>query len=166
MEITKEIDKNPSNLQPISSFEMGRNDVNVVCTRGKITLWFERKIPDVVIGQVLIGISSVDASSVYECDIVCPFDEIAEYESQGYVLVSYAKTDNGYRTTFNIPFSSNVALFNFAESISKELKDKNVKIDVYWTGDDADIVLLYDKLSNIDGWNLKQVKYKDESKDK
>ena len=166
MGITEEIDKIISHPQSLSSFEMGRDDVNVLCTHGKVTIWFGRQVPDVVIGQIFIGISNVDAGSVHEYDIVCPFDQIGEYESHGYVLVSYAKTDNGYRSTFNIPFSSNIALFHFAEAISKELKDKNVKIDVYWTGDDADIVLLYDKLSNIDGWNLKQVKYKDESKDK
>ena len=164
MGITEEIDKIISHPQSLSSFEMGRDDVNVLCTHGKVTIWFGRQVPDVVIGQVLIGISSVDASSVHECDIVCPFDEIADYESHGYVLVSYAKTDNGYRTTFNIPFSSNISLFHFAEYISKELKDKNVKIDIYWTGDDADIVLLYQKLSSINDWKLKLIKYKDEEK--
>ncbi len=166
MGITEEIDKIISHPQSLSSFEMGRDDVNVLCTHGKVALWFGRQVPDVIIGQILLDISNVDASSVHECDIVCPFEEIAEYESHGYVLVSYAKTDNGYRTTFNVPFSSKTALFHFAETISKELKNKNVNIDIYWTGNDADIVLLYDKLSNIDGWNLKQVKYKDEGKDK
>lgn len=138
-----------------SSFEMGRDDVNVLCTHGKITIWFGRQVPDVVVGQVLIGISNVDASSVHECDFVCSFEEIADYESHGYILVSYAKTDNGYRTTFNIPFSRKVALFHFAESITKKLKDKDVKIDIYWTGDDADISLLYQKLSSIDDWEMK-----------
>ncbi|MBW6470555.1 MAG: hypothetical protein K0A90_04955 [Methanosarcinaceae archaeon] len=154
--------------QSISSFEMGRDDVNVLCTRGKVTVWFGRQVPDYVIGQILIGISSADASSVYEFDIICPFEEISDYESHGYVLVSYAKTDNGYRTTLNVPFSSKIALFHLSEVISKELKNKNVKIDIYWTGNDADIVLLYDELSNIDGWKLKQIKYKmkDEGKDK
>lgn len=166
MDITEEIDTILSHPQSLSSFEMGRDDVNMLCTHGKITLWFGRQVPDVVIGHVLIGISSVDTSSVHECDIVCSFEEIAEYESRGYVLVSYAKRDNGYRTTFNVPFSSKMVLYHFAEYIIKELKNKNVKIDVYWTGNDTDIVLLYDKLSNIDRWKLKQVKYKDESKDK
>ncbi len=166
MGITEEIDKIISHPQSLSSFEMGRDDVNVLCTHGKVTLWFGRRVPDVIIGQILLDISNVDASSVHEYDIVCPFEEIAEYESHGYVLVSYAKTDNGYRATFNVPFSSKTALFHFAETISKELKNKNVNIDIYWTGNDADIVLLYDKLSNIDEWNLKQVKYKDEGKDK
>ena len=166
MRLTEEIDKILSHPQSLSSFEMGRDDVNVLCTHGKVSIWFGRQVSDVVVGQVLIGISSVDASSVHECDIVCPFEEIADYESHGYVLVSYAKTDNGYRTTFNVPFSSKVALFHFAGSIGKELKDKNVKIDIYWTGDDADIVLLYEELNKINGWNLKEIKYKDEGKDK
>ncbi|MCL7411383.1 MAG: hypothetical protein M8350_06190 [Methanosarcinaceae archaeon] len=168
MGTAEDIENILSHPQSISSFEMGRDDVNVLCTRGKVTVWFGRQVPDYVIGQVLIGISSADALSVYEFDIVCPFEEISDYESHGYVLVSYAKTDNGYRTTLNVPFNSKIALFHLSEVISKELKNKNVKIDIYWTGNDADIVLLYDELSNIDGWKLKQIKYKmkDEGKDK
>ncbi|MGP8337441.1 MAG: hypothetical protein ACT6FC_04325 [Methanosarcinaceae archaeon] len=166
MGTNEEIDQILSNPQPVSSFAMGHDNVNLLCTHGKISIWFGRQVSDVVIGQVLIGISIVDASSVHECDIVCSFEEITDYESYEYVLVSYAKTDNGYNTTFNVPFSSNTALYHFAESISKKLKDKNINIDIYWIGDDADILLLYEKLSIIDGWKLKQVKYKYKDKDK
>lgn len=166
MGTTEEIENILSNPQSLSSFAMGQDDVNVLCTHGKIKIWFGRQVSDVVIGQVLIGISIVDASSVHEYDIVCPFEEITDYESHEYVLVSYARTNDGYRATFNVPFSSKTALFHLAESISKNLKNKNINIDIYWIGDDTDIILLYNKLSNIDGWKIKQVKYKDEGKDK
>ena len=52
--------------QSLSSFEMGRNDVNVICTYGKIAVWFGRKVPDYVIAQILIGISRIDQSTVHE----------------------------------------------------------------------------------------------------
>lgn len=153
--------------QSLSSFEMGRADVNMVCTYGKISIWFGRQVPDIVVGKTLIGVSNVDPSAVNEHEVICDFEEITDYESHGYVLVSYARTSNGcYRSTFNIPFSNKKALFYLAESITKELKDKNVIIDLYWSGDDADIMRLYDELKGIDGWKLKNIIYKEDGKEK
>jgi hypothetical protein len=150
----------------LSSFEMGRDDVNVVCTYGKISIWFGRQVPDIVIGQILLGISKIDHSAVHELELVCDFDDIMEYESHGYVLVSYAKSKEGYRTTFHVPFSSKKALFNLAGSITEELKDKDTILDCYWTGDDSDIMRLHEELSNIEGWDLKSINYKDDAKEK
>lgn len=167
MESIKDTDNLIYPHQSLSSFEMGRDDVNVVCTYGKISVWFGRQVPDIVVGKTLIGISNVDPSTVHEYDLICDFEQITQYESQGYILVSYARTGGGrYRSTFNIPFSSKKALFHLAESITKELKDKNVNIDLYWTGDDADIMRLHGELSSIDGWKLKNINYKDDGKDK
>lgn len=150
----------------LSSFVMGRDDVDVVCTYGKISIWFGRQVPDVVIGQVLLGIANIDHSVVHELELICDFDEIMEYESHGYVLVSYAKSKDGYRTSFNIPFYSKKALFHLAGSITEELKDKDTILDCYWTGDDSDIMRLYEELSNIEGWKLKSINYKDDAKEK
>ncbi|WP_342303841.1 hypothetical protein [Methanolobus sp. ZRKC5] len=150
----------------LSSFEMGRDDVNVVCTYGKISVWFGRQVPDIVVGQILLGISNIEHSAVHELDFICDFEEITEYESHGYVLVSYAKSKHGYRTTFNVPFSSKKALFHLAGSITEELKDKDTILDCYWTGDDSDIMRLYGELSNIEGWKLKSINYKDDAKEK
>lgn len=151
-----------SPLLSLSSFEMGRDDVNVVCTYGKISIWFGRQVPDIVVGQILLGVSNIDKSAVHELELICDFDAIMEYESHGYVLVSYAKSKQGYRTTFNVPFSSKKALFYLAASITEELKDKDTVLDCYWTGDDSDIMRLYEQLSNIDGWKLKSINYKDD----
>lgn len=150
----------------LSSFEMGRDDVNVICTYGKISIWFGRQVPDIVIGRILLGISNIDPSAVHELDFICDFEEITEYESHGYVLVSYARSEGGYRTTFHVPFSSKKALFHLAGSITEELKDKNIILDCYWTGDDSDIMRLYGELSNIEGWKLKSINYKDDAKEK
>lgn len=155
-----------SSVLSLSSFEMGRDDVKVVCTYGKISIWFGKQVPDVVVGQILLGIANIDASTVHELELVCGFDDIMEYESDGYVLVSYARSKEGYRTTFNIPFSSKKALFRLASAVTEDLKDKDTILDCYWTGDDSDIMRLYEELSNIEGWNLKSINYKDDAKEK
>ncbi|MDG6243950.1 MAG: hypothetical protein QCH31_06105 [Methanolobus sp.] len=149
-----------------SSLEMGRDDVNLVCTYGKISVWFGRQVQDVVIGQILLGIANIDNSAVHELEVICDFEEITGYESNGYILVAYAKSREGYRTTFNVPFSSKKALFYLAGSITEELKDKDTILDCYWTGDNSDIMCLYEELSNIDGWKIKSINYKDDARDK
>ncbi|WP_135610457.1 hypothetical protein [Methanococcoides sp. AM1] len=148
-------------VHSLSSYEMGSDDVNVVCTYGKISVWFGRQTPDVVVGQTLIAISKVDKSAVYETELICDFDSITNYESNGYVLVSYAKANNGYRAMFNVPFHSNKALFHLAENIIKELKTDDASLDIYWNGDDSDITKLSDEFKKIEGWNIKEIIYKD-----
>lgn len=148
--------------QVIGSYEMGRNDVKVTCTYGKIAVWFGRGVPDYIIAQVLIGISNVDPSTVHEFEIICAFEDITEYESKGYTLVSYGKTSNGYRVSYSIPFSSKKALFNLSKHILKELGEGDVRKDFYWNGSDLDIQRLYQELHNsIDKWELKAINYKD-----
>lgn len=153
-----------SPVQSLSTMEMGRDDVNVVCSYGKISVWFGRTVPGTVIWKVLTCISNVDKLAVHEKEIICSFDDITVYESYGYVLISYAKFEGGYRATFNVPFVSNKALIYLADSIFKELKETNVLIDIYWTGDYADIMRLYQELHNIEEWKLKNITYKDESR--
>jgi hypothetical protein len=153
-----------SPTQYLCTMEMGRDDVNVVCSYGKISVWFGRTVPATVIWKVLTCISNVDKLAVHEKEITCSFDDITLYESYGFVLISYAKFKRGYRATFNVPFLSNNALIYLADSIFKELREKNVLIDIYWTGDYANIMRLYQELCNIEEWKLKNITYKDESR--
>lgn len=150
----------------LSSFEMGRDDVNVLCTYGKISIWLGRQVPDLIVGLILIGISKIDNSATHEIEMVCDLDEITEYESKGYVLVSYARIKQGYRTTFNVPFSSKNALYALATDISKGLKNEDTIVDCYWTGDDQDIMLLYEEFKGIKGWKVKGINYKDDAKER
>lgn len=148
--------------QSLNSLEMGRSDVHVVCTYGKIAIWFGRKVPDYIIAQVIIGISKVYPSAVNEFEIICNFDDITEYESKGYTLVSYGKTTGGYRVNYSIPFSSKKALFHLSKYIRHELIQGDVRKDIYWNGNDSDIQRLYLELSSsIENWELKAVNYKD-----
>jgi hypothetical protein len=148
--------------QSLGSFEMGRNDVDVTCTYGKIAVWFGRTIPDYIIAQVLIGISKVDPSTVHEFEVICDFEEITEYESKGYTLVSYGKTAGGYRVNYSIPFSNKKALFHLSKFILEQLRRGDVHKDFYWNGNDSDIQRLYQELrSIIDNWELKAINYKE-----
>lgn len=151
--------------QSLNFFEMGRSDVNIVCTYGKISIWFGRRAPVDVIKEILIIISNVDKSTVHECEFFCEYEEITEYENNGYILVSYARSGNKYRATFNVPFSNDTALHYLTSSIKTQLLNEDVNINLYWTGDDSGIMQLYEKLKNINGWKLKQINYKDEGKD-
>jgi len=151
-----------TSLQSLNSLEMGREDVHVVCTYGKIAVLFRRKVPDYVIAQVIIGISKVDPSAVNEFEIICDFDDITEYESKGYTLVSYGKTTGGYRVNYSISFSSKKALFHLSKYILQELMLGDVRKDIYWNGNDSDIHRLYMELSNnIENWELKAINYKE-----
>ncbi|WP_214043856.1 hypothetical protein [Methanomethylovorans sp.] len=153
-----------SPTQYLCTMEMGRDDVNVVCSHGKISVWFGRTVPATLIWKVLTCISNVDKLAVHEKEITCCFDDITLYEGYGFVLISYAKFEGGYRATFNVPFLNNKALIYLADSIFKELKEKNVLIDIYWTGGYANIIRLHRELSIIEQWKLKNITYKDESR--
>ncbi|MEL4306058.1 hypothetical protein [Methanococcoides sp. LMO-2] len=161
MENLEDRSRSGTTLHSLSSCEIGSDNVDVVCTYGKISVWFGRQTPDLVVGQTLIAISKVEKSAVYEIELVCDFDSITNYESNGYVLVSYAKADNGYRAMFNVPFHNNKALFHLAENIIKELKTDDVILDIYWNGDDSDISKLSDEFRKIEGWDIKEVIYKE-----
>jgi hypothetical protein len=160
---TQDLEAKISPTQSLGSFEMGRNDVDVVCTYGKIAVWFGRKVPDYIIAQVLIGISKIDPSTVHEFEIICDFDEITEYESKGYILVSYGKTAGGYRVNYSIPFSNKKALFHLSRFVLEELQKGEVRKDFYWNVSDCDIQRLYREFrNNIESWELKAINYKTE----
>ncbi len=140
--------------------EMGRDDVTVSCTQGKITLWFGRQVSESIIRHVLFGISNVDSSIGYELEIVCDFNTISEYESMGYKLISYAKTRGGYRAIFNLPFSKRFALAHFASSIFNQLKERDVRKILHWDGSFDMVILVHGELKKLDDWVIKRIEYK------
>jgi hypothetical protein len=148
--------------QMLISFEMGNRDATLICTYGKITFICQQNISDYTIGLILKNISAVDNSTSHEMDIVCDFDDIQKYQRMGYTLVTYGRYDNKYRVTFNIPFSSDKALYNLTIAFSNELKlEKGIRKDFYWNGKDHDIIRLLNELKSIDGWETKSVKNKE-----
>lgn len=143
------------------AFDLRRDDMMVSLTPHKIILWFGRRADESSIREVIFGISSIDPSVNLEQEIICEFKNIAEYENMGYVLTSYAKTKSGYMAIFNIPFSKKDALAHFVHSIVLKLRENDVKKNLHWDGSPARINVLYNKLKNFDGWEIKRIEYKE-----
>ena len=146
-----------------SMVEMGRDDITVSCTQGRIVVWFGRQVGESIIHQVIFGISCVDSSVYHELEVICDFKTIGEYENMGCILVSYSKTRGGYRTMFNIPFSRKFALDHFVKSIVKSLREKDIKKTLHWDGDLDRIILIYNELKRLDGWDIKRIDYKNKN---
>jgi hypothetical protein len=151
-----------TNAQEITMVELGRDDVTVSLTPGKIILWFGRQVSESLIHQVIFGVSCIDSSVNHEQEVVCDFNAISEYENMGYVLTSYAKTKGGYRVIFNVPFSKKFALAHFVKSIVNQLKEKDVRKTLHWDGSLDRMILLYNELKKLDGWEMKRIEYKGE----
>jgi hypothetical protein len=151
-----------ANIRDITMMEIGRDDVNVSLTPGKIILWFGRQVSESLIRQVIFEISSIDSSVNHEQEVICDFNAISEYESMGYVLTSYAKTKGGYRAIFNIPFSKKFALAHFVKSIVNQLREKDVKKTLHWDGSLDRMLLMYNELKKLDGWEKMRIEHKGE----
>ncbi len=151
-----------TNAQEITMVELGRDDVTVSLTPGKIILWFGRQVSESLIHQVIFGISGIDSSVNHEQEVVCDFNAISEYENMGYVLTSYAKTKGGYRVIFNVPFSKKFALAHFVKSIVNQLKEKDARKTLHWDGSIDRMILLYNELKKLDGWETKRIEHKGE----
>ncbi len=146
----------------ITMIELGRDDVTVSLTPGKIILWFGRQVSESLIRDIIFGISGIDSSVNHEQEVICDFNAIPEYENIGYILTSYAKTKGGYRVIFNVPFSKKFALAHFVKSIVNQLKEKDVRKTLHWDGSIDRIILIYNELQKLDGWELKRIEYKEE----
>jgi hypothetical protein len=152
------------NCKELIAVDLGRNDMMVSLTLRKIILWFGRLAGESSIREVIFGISTIDPSIDIEQEIICEFKNIAEYENMGYVLASYAKTKSGYRVIFNIPFFRKVALAHFVRSIFLKLGENDVKTNLNWKGSPSKINLIYNKLMNFDGWEIKRIEFKQKDK--
>ncbi|MDL2261081.1 hypothetical protein LJC08_02435 [Methanimicrococcus sp. OttesenSCG-928-J09] len=148
--------------QTLISFEMGNEDIDLICTYGKITLHCRNIVPDYTIGLILKSISAIDNSTTHETEILCDFDDIQNYQRMGYTLVSYGRHNGRYRVTFNVPFSSEKAVYNLTLAFFEELqKEKQLKKDFYWTGKDHDIIQLFNELKGVSNWEVKAIKNKE-----
>lgn len=147
-------------LRYVNIVDIGRDDLIVSLTPGKIILWFGRQAGESLIREVVFRISSIDSSVTHEQEIICDFKKIAEYEDMGYLLTSYAKTKGGYRAIFNIPFSKKFALAHFVRSIVNQLREKDIKKTFHWNGSPDKMILIYNKLKKLEGWDIKRIEYK------
>ena len=148
-------------LEPVS-IEVSGSAVSIVLTQGAINIWFGRKFDKSLIAKILLMISKIDGTAEHEKEVLCPFEEISEFENNGYILTSYARKDRLYRAIFVVPFSNSRALEMFVESISLEAEREDVKITLYWRGGRIRMNLLKEELSRLSCFGTLKVIYKDD----
>jgi hypothetical protein len=146
----------------ISYIEMGCDNIGLSCTTGKIKVWFGKHASVQSVRKVLECFSRVDSSFVHETEIICDYDQIPLYENNDYTLISYGRFKDGYKVIFNIHFSKQHALNYFIESIINELKEGEVNKTVHWNGSMAIIMLIFNELKSIEGWNITKKEYREE----
>jgi hypothetical protein len=105
--------------EPIS-IELNGSAVSIILTQGAINIWFGRKFDKSLLAKILITISKVDSTTEHEKEVLCRFEEISEFENNGYILTSYARKNDKYRAVFVVPFSNSRALEMFIESVIQE----------------------------------------------
>ena len=147
--------------EPVS-IEVSGSAVSIVLTHGAINIWFGRKLYKSLIAKILLIISKIDGTAEHEKEVLCRFEEISEFENNGYILTSYARKKEKYRAIFVVPFSNSRALEMFMQSISEETEKEDVKITLYWRGGRVRMNLIKEELSRLNCFGILNVVYKDE----
>ena len=150
------------NRQEPVSIEVSGSAVSIVLTQGAINIWFGKKFDKSLIAKILLIISKVDGTAEHEKEVLCPFEEISEFESNGYILTSYARKKDRYRAIFVVPFSNSRALEMFMESISVETEKEDVKITLYWRGGRVRMNIMKEELSTLGCFSILNVVYRDD----
>jgi len=141
--------------------ELSGSAVSIVLTQGAINVWFGRKIEKSLIARILLIISKVDSTTEHEKEVLCRFEEISEFESNGYILSSYARKKENYRAIFVVPFSNSRALEKFIESISQDTERADVKVTLYWRGGRIRMNMIREELGRLNCFGVFNVVYKD-----
>ncbi len=150
-------------LRPeLVSLEMSGATASVMLYQGSMNIWFGRNVEKSTISKVLIIISKIDSTAEHQKEIHCKFEEISEFENNGYVLTSYARKGDKYRAIFVVPFSNPRALELFSQSIIKDLEQGEVRLTLYWRGGSARMNLLSQELSRLNCFEEPNATYKDD----
>jgi hypothetical protein len=144
-----------------TSIEVIGPAVSILLSQGAINIWFGRRFDKSLISRIFLIISQIDGSAEHEKEVLCRFEEISEFENNGYVLTSYARKNQLYRAIFVVPFSNSRALEMFMESVSQETEKEDVKITLYWRGGRVRMNLLKEELSRLDCFSTFDTVYRD-----
>ena len=147
--------------EPVS-IEISGSSVSILLTQGSINIWFGKKFDKLLLSRILLIISRVDSTTEHEKEVLCRFEEISEFESNGYILTSYARKKDKYRAIFVVPFSNSRALERFMESICAETENEDVKITLYWRGGRVRMNIMKEELSTLGCFGILNVVYKDD----
>jgi len=147
--------------EPVS-IEISGSSVSILLTQGSINIWFGKKFDKLLLSRILLMISKVDSTTEHEKEVLCRFEEISEFESNGYILTSYARKKDKYRAIFVVPFSNSRALERFMESVSTETENEDVKITLYWRGGRVRMNIMKEELSTLGCFSILNVIYRDD----
>lgn len=143
--------------------EISGPSASLLLTQGTINIWFGRKIDKSLLAKILIIISKVDSKTEHEREVVCDFEEISEFENNGYILTTYARRDDKYRAIFVVPFSNPRALDRFIESVSLDSEYEDVKITLYWSGGRVRMNIMAEELNRLNCFSRLNITYKEDS---
>jgi len=152
----------PSGKPEPVSIEVSGNSASIVLTQGAINIWFGKKIEKSLISQIFLIISRIDGTTEHEKEVLCPFEQISEYENNGYILTSYSRKNENYRAIFVVPFSNSRALERFMESVTEETQREDVKITLYWRGGKIRMNLMKEELSSLSCFGVLNMVYREE----
>jgi len=163
--------------EDLYAVKMGNDNSSLICTYGKIKIWFGRRASKGLINDILFGISKVDPCIEFEFETICGFDTIQHYETVGFTLVSYAKyapsgnypptmakTPNLYKAIFNVPFSREEALYHLVDFLMDGLHSKNINSNLHWKGNDTKIRMLFNEFKEVERWKVEEIHLKDQLK--
>jgi len=155
----------PGNRPEPISIELSGSAVSIILTQGAINIWFGRKFDKSLLAKILITISKIDSTTEHEKEVMCRFEEISEFENNGYILTSYARKKDKYRAVFVVPFSNSRALDMFIESMIQETEHEDVKVTLYWRGGRVMMNIIKEELSRLNCFSILNVAYKEDNKD-
>lgn len=123
-----------------------RGGDTVTVTPGKVEVEMREASKDEVL-PLLEKVAEIDKNAHHELCFQENYENIEDYERDGYILASYAKVEGDlYRAVFQVPFYSGNALERFASGVSGQFEKS-----VFWEGSDPRIAQLLQALAE-DGW--------------
>ncbi|OPY26172.1 MAG: hypothetical protein A4E28_02630 [Methanocella sp. PtaU1.Bin125] len=129
----------------------------IACTSGKISISMKQSIDRDVLALILLSLSKVDSTIVYEYETLCKYDDINRFRQDDYIVISYSKSDGGYKTIFNVPFSRKKALRRLAFGVVDRLKAGDVDMSILWDGNQSKIDQLFEELGSGEHWKLQVI---------
>jgi len=114
-----------------------------------------------VLALLLLSLSKVDSTVVYEYETLCQYNDINRFRQDDYIVISYSKSDGGYKTIFNVPFSRKKALRRLAINLLDRIKAGDADISLLWDGNDSKVDQLFEELGSGPGWKLQVIEAKE-----
>jgi hypothetical protein len=124
----------------------------ITCTSGKVSINMKQGIDRDVLALILLSLSKVDSTMVYEYETLCKYDDINRFRQDDYIVISYSKSGGGYKTIFNVPFSRKKALRRLAISVLDRIKSGDVDMSILWDGNQSKINQLFEEVGSGQNW--------------